>query len=102
LIVYYTCAAENVGTEIEATFANHAVRQVVREAHDPPAYGQENDRADRAAESYVKDFKPLHLGTIELEKTRGPLTLRALRIPGKAAIEVRYVVIQKHAINKGD
>lgn len=93
--IYYTCAPENVGTEIELSFAGKSVRTTVTEAHDPPAYGKEHDRANRDSESYVKDFKPLKMGAIELGKTRAPLTLRALKIPGKAAIEVRYVVIEK-------
>lgn len=93
--IYYTCAAENVGTEIELTFAGKSLRCTVTEAHDPPAYGKESDRDDRGSESYVKDFKPLRLGTIELAKTHGPLTLRALKIPGKAAIELRYVIVER-------
>jgi arylsulfatase A-like enzyme len=93
--VYYTCAPENVGTEIETSFAGQLLRTTIKEAHDPPAYGKEKDHDDRGSESFVKDFKPLKLGTLELTKTRAPLTLRALKIPGKAAIEVRYVIIEK-------
>jgi hypothetical protein len=93
--LYYTCAPENVGAEIEMSFAGKTLRATVNEAYDPPAYGMENDRAPRDSESYVKDFKPLKIGAIELAKTRAPLTLRALKIPGKAAIEVRFVIFEK-------
>jgi hypothetical protein len=97
--VYYTCAPEDVGTEIEVSFAGKSLRTTIKEAHDPPAYGKENDHDDRGGESFVKDFKPLKLGTLELAKTRAPLTLRAPKIPGKASIEVRYVIIEKSSKN---
>lgn len=94
-IVYYTCAPANVGTEVELGFAGKSLRTTITEAHDPPAYGKEQDRADRASESYVKDFKPLSLGVIELAKARGLLTLQAPKIIGNAAVEIRYVMLVK-------
>lgn len=97
--LYYTCAPENVGAEIEVSFAGRTLRYRVTEAHDPPAYGKEHDRDDRGSESYVKDFKALKLGKMKLEEAEGPLTLRALKIPGKAAIEVRYAIIER--VGKG-
>ena len=44
-------------------------------------------------ESYVKDFRPLNLGVVELRAGRGPLTLRALSIPGTQVMDVRSVVL---------
>jgi len=89
--VYYACAAEDVGATIELSFLDSSIRFTTTEAHDPPLTGVENDRVTRGTESYVKDFKPLLLGEIELPKGRGQLTLRALDIPGKQAMEVRFV-----------
>ena len=60
-------------------------------AHNPPLVGQAEDRVPRRGESYVKDFRPLRLGIFPLAKGHGELTLRALDIPGKQAIDVRYV-----------
>ncbi len=94
-IIYYTCAPANIGTELELSFAGKSLRSAVTEAHDPPAYGKEQDHADRDSESYVKDFKPLSLGGIELAKTRGLLTLRAPKIVGNAAVEIRYIMLMK-------
>ena len=65
----------------------------VTEAHDPPARGAEHDRVPRQGESYVKDFKPLRLGVVELPRGRGELTLRATDIPGGGVIEVRAVTL---------
>jgi hypothetical protein len=62
------------------------------EPHDPPLTGAENDRVSRI-ESYVKDFRPWTLGTIELDEGRTPLTLRALGIPGMQVMEVGMVTL---------
>lgn len=89
--VLYTCAKENVGATVELRLGEGKVAVKVAEAHDPPARGAEHDRVPRAGESYVKDFKPLKLGVVELPAGRGELTLRATDIPGKGVIEVRAV-----------
>ncbi len=39
----------------------------------------------------MKEFRPLSLGTMRLEKGRGLLTLRALEIPGGSVMDVRRV-----------
>jgi hypothetical protein len=39
----------------------------------------------------MKDFRPLVLGTMQLEAGRGPLTLRALQIPGASVMDVRRI-----------
>ena len=49
----------------------------------------------RRGESYMKDFKPLSLGVLELPAGRGQLTLRALEVPGKQVMEVRYVTLTR-------
>jgi len=40
-------------------------------------------------ESLIEEFHRLELGEMRLEKGRGPLTLRALEIPGASAMDVR-------------
>jgi hypothetical protein len=71
------------------------VQARVAEANDPPAVGAKEDRASRGSESYVKDFKPLPLGTINLEKARGPLTLRAVSVAAAQVAEIRYVALTR-------
>jgi hypothetical protein len=44
-------------------------------------------------ESLVKDWKPLQFGTVNLERGRGVLTLKALEVPGKHVIDVRSVML---------
>jgi hypothetical protein len=78
---------------VELSFLDSRVQGKVSEPNDPPLRGAEHDRVPRQGESYVKDFKPLRLGTFELVKGRGPLTLRALSVPGKQVMDVRSVVL---------
>ena len=39
----------------------------------------------------MKEFHPLALGVLRLEKGRGLLTLRAVEIPGASVMDVRLV-----------
>ena len=57
------------------------------------ARGEEIDRVPRHGESYVKDWKPLKLGTIDLKPGRGKLTLRAEKVAGKRVADVRMVLL---------
>jgi hypothetical protein len=41
----------------------------------------------------MKDFKTLVLGEIDLTAGQGPLTLRALEIPGKSVMDLRRVTL---------
>jgi hypothetical protein len=41
----------------------------------------------------MKDFHTLKLGEMKLEKGQGPLTLRALEIPGNSVMDVRRVTL---------
>ena len=91
--VYYTCPAEDVGSTIELSFGEDRLHATVSKANDPPLVGAEHDRVPRVGESYVKDFQPLTLGVVNLRAGRGPLTLRALAIPGKQVMDVRSVVL---------
>jgi len=88
--VYYTCAETSLGTELRLSFRDRTIRTKVTEAHDPPLEGKKHDRTPRQA-SYVKDFRPLTLGTIKLPSGRDQLVLDAPEIPGAEAVDVRYV-----------
>ena len=94
VIVYYTCAEENIGGTFELRFQNTTLTGKIREAHDPPllrvnAYRYPN------AESYTKAFKPLNLGKIALEKGKGTLSLNALNIPNKELMDFRLMLFKK-------
>jgi arylsulfatase A-like enzyme len=91
VVVHYACAKEDVGSTVELSFRDRRLEANVGEAHDPPAYGPEKDRAERGSESPVRDFKPWRMGTIELQAGRGLLTLRALKIAGARVMDVRQL-----------
>jgi len=92
--VYYTCPKVDVGSTIELSINGSRLRGRITAAHDPPLRGAEHDRVARG-ESYVKDFKPLKLGTIELKKGRGELTLRATEMPGSQVMDFRLIMFTK-------
>jgi hypothetical protein len=91
--IYYTCPPADTGSTIELSLNGSRIQAKMSEPNDPPLRGAENDRVPRQGESYVKDFKPLRLGTIELSRGPGLLTLRALTVPGKQVMDVRSIVL---------
>ena len=90
-VLYYTCAPADIGSTLELSLGDRRLEARLTEAHDPPLRGAENDRVPRKGESYVKDFRSLRLGTLELPAGRSPLTLRALKIPGAQVADVRQL-----------
>ena len=72
---------------------------MVAEAFDPP-FVEDLYWVPRHGESYVKEFHPLNLGTIELPKGRGLLELRAVRVPGRQVMDVRAVTLR--LMDRGD
>jgi len=92
-VLYYTCPKADVGSTIELSLNGSRIQAAVSEAHDPPLRGAEHDRVPRKGESYVKDFRPLRLGVVELKACRGPLTLRALTVSGKQVMDVRLLLL---------
>jgi len=93
-VIYYTCAPENVGSTFQLSFGGDQLTAQITEAHDPPLRGMEHDRVERM-ESYVKDFKPLNIGTIHLQKGQGPLTLKAIDIAGAQVMDFRLLMLKR-------
>lgn len=98
-VIYYTCKEENIGTTIQLSFGGKSISTQINEAHDPPLKGMEYDRFERG-ESYVKDFKPLNMGTIYLTAGNGSLALKAVEIPGEGAIDFRLMMLKR--VEKGE
>lgn len=90
--VYYACPAADVGSTIELSFGGSRLTAVLDRPNDPPVVGRTDDRIPRE-ESYTKDFRPFDLGIIELAAGRGELSLRALNIPGRQAMELQAVAL---------
>ena len=79
---------------MELRFNGQTVRGKITEAHDPPLRGAEHDRVPRT-ESFVKDFRPLNLGRIRLDRGRGKLELRAIEIPGSQVMDFRLLNLDR-------
>ncbi|HEY5312056.1 MAG TPA: sulfatase-like hydrolase/transferase, partial [Pirellulales bacterium] len=93
-VVYYACSQADLGSQIELSFGGHRVAARVTKLSDPPLIGAADDRVPRKGESYVKDFKPMRLGEIHLDRGRGPLTLRASQVAGEQVMDVRSIYLK--------
>ncbi|NBC04465.1 MAG: sulfatase-like hydrolase/transferase, partial [Bacteroidetes bacterium] len=92
--LYYTLPEEDLGSVIELSFGENSLSDTINVAHDPPIEGMENDRIPRQ-ESYVKDFRPLNMGRINLQAGRGLLTLKALDLPGGGGPDIRLLMLKR-------
>ena len=92
--IHYTLKKGDEGTVVQLSHNNASIEHKFTESHEVPSRGQENDRVERR-ESYVKDFKEIKIGKINLTKGKGELTLKALEIPGEESIEFRLMMLEK-------
>lgn len=90
--VYHTAATP--GATLELSFRDVRLTGGIPAAWNPPATGAEHDRVPRQ-ESYVKAFRPVSLGIIDLPAAKGTLTLRATQIPGPEALEFRLLTLRR-------
>ncbi|MBI1347993.1 sulfatase-like hydrolase/transferase [bacterium] len=91
--IYYAVAKSDLGSTIALSLGDETLTANVTEAHDPPLYGQEQDRVDRGSESYVKDFRPWALGKMTLPAGTGQLTLKATDVKASQVMEVRGLTL---------
>lgn len=92
ITVYYTCAEKNVGARIHLSMDNTtaSTEAKVTEAFNPPLYDKSKERVPES-HYFVKDFKPLNLGTLPLKQGTGALRLTASKIVGDEAIDVHSI-----------
>ena len=94
VVIYYTCAKDAIGSEIELSFEDSKISKKITKYYDPDEYGMKNDRVERI-ESYVKDFIPLNMGTFDLKKGKGTLKLKALNKTGKEVLDFRLLMLNR-------
>jgi hypothetical protein len=87
----YTCPIADAGSLVELSFQDRRLTCRVTPGWDPPLNPDRDVVPRVAAESRMKPFRSLKLGEIELPRSAGPLTLRALEIPGRSVMDVRRV-----------
>ncbi len=95
--LYYTCRKEDVGSTVLLSYGESSIEKTIIEAHDPALEGHEMDRLERQ-ESYTKDFKPISMGNIFLNKGQGRLALKAKELKGEQLIDFRLLML--HRIKK--
>ena len=91
--ILYTCPEADAGATIELAFRDSRGTGKVSPGWDPPLYTNQDTLPRPGGESKMKEFHPLNLGTIRLEKGRGPLTLRATDIPGAHVMDMRALTL---------
>lgn len=93
--VQYTCASGNEGAMVRLSIAGgNPALATVTDIWDPPLYDKS---MERVAEShyFMKDFKPLGMGTISLPKGPAVLRLDAVKMTGPQVIDVYAVQLER-------
>ena len=90
--VDYTCPEADAGSLIELSFRDSRLTASVQPGWNPPLYTNQ-DNIPRHGESQMKEFRTLKLGEMNLPAGPGPLTLRALEIPGQSVMDVRRLTL---------
>jgi arylsulfatase A-like enzyme len=93
--LHYACPQSAVGTEVQLSLGGQTSRAIVELANDAPARGAEQDLFPRQSESYVKDFKPMQLGVMELGPGVGQLKLQSPQVVGDHGVEVQMLVLRR-------
>ena len=91
VVIDYTCPEQDAGSLVELTFAGSRLTGRVAPGWNPPLYTNQDTLPRPHGESQMKEFRPLQLGTMNLERGTAELTLRALEVPGKSVMDVRRV-----------
>jgi hypothetical protein len=91
VVIDYTCPVPDAGSVIELSFKQSRLAGKVMPGWDPPLYTHQDTLPRPPGESQMKEFRPLRLGALRLERGRGLLTLRALEVPGRHVMDVRRV-----------
>ena len=91
--VDYTCPMPDAGATVELSVKDARLTGKVTPGWNPPLYTNQDTLPRPDGESQMKEFRTLKLGEMKLEAGEGPLTLRALEIPGKSVMDVRRVTL---------
>ena len=92
--VYYSCEEDAVGSVFEVSFGKAKIQGKIAEAHNTEEYGAVEDRVIRQ-ESYVKDFKPLKIGVISLQKGKGTLKIKGIKKNGRELMDFRLMLFRR-------
>ncbi|MDA3926662.1 MAG: N-acetylgalactosamine 6-sulfate sulfatase, partial [Kiritimatiellae bacterium] len=94
VMLYYTCPAKDIGSSVTLSCGDSSLKFKISEAHDSPLIGAEADRIPRW-ESYVKDWKKISIGEINLTAGKACLKMQATDIPGSQVMEFRLLLFKR-------
>ncbi len=89
----YTCKVPDAGATIDLSFKDAHITGKVTPGWDPPLNTNQDTLPRPAGESQMKEFRTLKLGEFKLPAGVGPLTLRALKVPGGSVMDVRRITL---------
>lgn len=92
--LYYTCPEGDEGSLVQLSVGESILQTKITEAFDPPLRGIDEDLAPRI-ESYVKDWKVLDMGSIELVPGSFNMSLKALEMPGNSVLDFRLFLFER-------
>lgn len=93
--LFYTCAEGDQGaTVIVSADGSDQAKASVTEVFDPPLYDKSKERV-KESHYFVKDFRPLLVGTLNLRKGRTTLRLRSDKIVGKHVVDVHSIQLNR-------
>ncbi len=93
VVIDYTCPEQDAGSLVELSFRDSRLTGRVAPGWNPPLYTNQDTLPRPHGESSMKEFRPLNLGEMTLEKGQAPLALRALEIPGQSVMDVRRITL---------
>ena len=93
VVLYYTADRNNVGTELILDYNGQSIKSPIKESFLSNFKNVEYDRAPRE-NSFMKDFKALNMGNIQLEKGKGNLVLTAPNVH-PTGIDFRLLMLER-------
>lgn len=92
--MYYACKQDDVGSEIELTIGNEKIEKTIEVPNEVPLIGAAEDRFKRV-EGYVRDWRPMTLGVVQLAPGKATLTLRARHVAGEEVADMRLLMFRR-------
>jgi arylsulfatase A-like enzyme len=92
--LYYACSKENIGTELSLSFGDAFLTNKISSENNVPLIGMEHDNVPRE-ESYVKEFKPLKLGSMHLKAGSGTMKIFSNSLLKGNDLEIKSVTLKR-------
>lgn len=93
VVIDYTCPLADSGSVVQLACGESRLRGKVAPGWDPPLYTNQDTLPRPHGESQMKEFRPLHLGQVELQSGLQQLELRAVEIPGDSVMDLRRITL---------